>query len=851
MHLLRPRPVLHSSCKCHSCCLIRQRVSKDRPRFVAGAPLRERVKVLDASRPARLKMENNMMVEAPSGIWRRCVWSLMTLSLSIAIGEQASVAQAGEETSGSGEELAQPKAVELEDMLVSVERITPVSGASTALVTDEQIRASQARDVTEVLKSRVSGVTGKRSGGINLDPAIRGLREDRLSVMTNGTKIWGGGPFRMDPPTSLLDVDELEAIEVIKGPYSVTRGPSSIGGTINLLTKKPELSPHWDMHGSLGAAYTSNYNGFTTKASVSAGGPALAFRLAGSYRDYQDYDSGDGEHIQSGFQSQSVSGTLLWQPHADHRFFLSMSREADRDTRFAALPLNMEEDDAYLGSVSYTITSPLPFVESLQFSGYYNYVHHRMNNDHKPHRAGSGAGMWDGSGPGMQDTSGHPAGQRNGGHDPHGHRAEHGQNGDMAGHGQSDRRSEGHHMTGTGHGDMILAGHGEHAGPAHPVRRSVFPLDARTFGGRVQANMLPGLGGRLSLGGDVYRLEREGTHHLSFLSGDMAGTTRYFHAWPETHIMDGGIFGEYVYLPAPKWRLIVGARVDFVDAGANPGPTERMQYHTYYGASADDIGAFETNVSANARLIYSPVSSLDLFVGVGRAARTADATERYLALGPGPGGFYIGNPGLDPEESFEVDTGIQARWGRLAVGGVLFYNRIEDYILQYILDRAFQCPHGPCNLRGFRNINHAALLGAELDLSYVLRENLSLHGSFAYVHGENEEDDRALPEIPPLEGRVGLRYEHPHWGLWCNPMLRLVQSQHRIDTAFGEDTTQGHVTADISAGWRLFGRHELMVHVENLLDKNYNEHITRENPFTGREVFEPGRVVTVGLRTTF
>ncbi len=580
------------------------------------------------------------MLELYSCIWRRCVWSLVALSLSVAIGERTSCAQTQEATSDSGEELSQPEAVELEDLLVAVERITPVSGAVTSLVTAEQIRESQAKDGAEVLKGRVPGVTGKRSGGINLDPVIRGLREDRLSVMTNGTKIWGGGPSRMDPPTSLLDVDELEAIEVIKGPYSVTRGPSSIGGTINLVTKKPELSPHWDAQGSLGAAYTSNYNGFTSKASVSAGGPTLAFRLAGSYRDYQDYDSGDGERMQSGFQSQSVSGTLLWQPHADHRFFLSMSRESDRDTRFDALPLHMEEDDAYLGSVSYTLSNPFPSVESLQFSGYYNYVHHRMNNDHKPHRAGSGAGggRRDGSGPGMQAGSGHPAGQGNEEHGQPDNMAGHGQNadmtgsghGDMAGTGHGDRLDEGQHMTDTGHGDTMPAGQGGHAGHAHPVRRVVFPLDARTFGGRLQANILPGFGGRLSLGGDVYRLEREGTNHLSFLSGDMAGTTRYFHAWPETHIMDGGIFGEYVYLPAPKWRLIVGARVDFVDAGANPGPTERRQYHSYYGDGADEVDAFETNVSANARLVYSPLSWLDLFIGVGRAARTADATERFL-----------------------------------------------------------------------------------------------------------------------------------------------------------------------------------------------------------------------------
>ena len=763
------------------------------------------------------------------------LWSLVFLSLCVrGIEERPSFAQSAGETQGQQAEQAGPtkqEIVELEEMIVAAERITPVEGAASAVVTAEEVREYQAKDVAEVLKAIVPGVTGKRVGGMHLDPVIRGLREDRLSVMTNGTKIWGGGPFRMDPPTSLLEVDELEAIEVIKGPYSVTRGPSGIGGTINLVTKKPELLPDWYARGSVGAAYTSNYNGFTTKALVSAGGPSVAFRLAGSYRDYQDYDSGDGERTQSGFQSQSVSGALLWQPHAKHRFLLSLSRESDRDARFATLPLHMEEDDAYLGSMSYTLSNPFPLVESLQFSGYYNYVHHRMNNEHKPHRAGSGAGGGgrDGSGPGMQDGSGHPAG--------HGHEnGEHGHSADM---------------TDNGHGGMMNNGHGGHTGHAHPVRRIVFPLDARTFGGRLQADILPGFGGRLSLGGDVYRLEREGTNHLSFLSGNMAGTTRYFHSWPDTRIMDGGLFGEYVYRPALKWRLIVGARVDFVDAGARPGPAERQQYHTYYAADGQDVDAFETNVSANARLVYAPLSSVDLFIGVGRGVRTADATERYLALGPGPGGFYVGNPGLDPEESFEVDIGANARWGRLAVDGALFYNRIDDYILQYIIERAFQCPHGPCNLRGFRNIDHASLLGGDLSLNYSVRENLSLLGSFAYVRGENEEDDRALAEMPPLEGRLGLRYNHPRWGLWFNPMIRFVQSQRRIDTAFGEEATQGHVTVDIGAGWRLLGRHEFTLHVENLFDKNYNEHLTRENPFTGREVFEPGRVVTVGLRTTF
>lgn len=748
---------------------------------------------------------------------RRRVWSCIFLGLGAMLARPAIAQEADTRTN-------QTRAITLEPVTVSAERLTPVAGAATALVSADEVRDHQAKDVAEILKARVPGVTGKRIGGMHLDPMIRGLREDRLSVMTNGTKIWGGGPFRMDPPTSLLEVEEFEAIEVIKGPYSVTRGPSSIGGTINLVTKQPELSPAWYADGSVGSLYASNYNGFATLASLSAGGPSLAFRVSASYRDYQDYDSGDGERIQSGFQSQSVSGSVLWQPHTQHRLRLSVSRESDRDARFASLPLHLEEDDAYLGSVTYTIRKPLPYVHSLEFTGYYNYVHHRMNNEHKPHRPGSGAGGGgrDGSGPGSMDRSGHPRG-----HDGH--------------------------MTGNGHdGPMMDDSHDAgHAGHTHQVRRIVFPLDARTFGGRVQANMLPSFGGRLAVGGDVYRLEREGTNHVSFLSGAMAGMTRYFHVWPDTHIVDGGIFGEYDYRFAPQWRLVVGTRVDFADAGAKPDVDTRLAYQRFYGSGADDVDAFETNVSANGRLLYSPVSWLDLFVGVGRAVRTADATERYFALGPGPGGFYVGNPGLDPEESLEVDIGLHARWGRLAVDGAFFYNRIDDYILQYIVDDQFPCPHGPCNLRGFRNIDHAALIGLDLGLRYAVREDLTVSGAFAYVHGENEENNTALPEIPPLEGRLGVRYEHTDWGVWLQPTVRLVQSQHRIDPAFGENTTPGFVTADLGAGWRFLGRHELTINVANLFDKNYYEHMTRENPFSGREVFEPGRVVTVGIRIGF
>ena len=462
---------------------------------------------------------------------------------------------------------------------------------------------------------------------------------------------------------------------------------------------------------------------------------------------------------------------MAWRPALNHKVRLSFSWNSDRNARFATLPLSMEEDDASLGSVTYTIANPLPRVQSIELTGYYNYVHHRMNNANKLNRG------------------------------------------------------------------MINV---------------IFPLDARTFGGRVQANLRPSWGGTLALGGDAYRLEREGTNHVTFLAGPMAGNTAFFDVWPKTHIVDGGIFGEYTYPITPQWRFVVGTRVDFVDAGANPSDRVRMGYVRFYGPGADNTDKFETNVSANGRLIYSPLDAVDLFVGVGRAVRTADATERFFALGPGPGGFYVGDPSLDPEESLETDVGASGLWGRFAFDGSFFYNRIDNFILPLVLTRTDVNGDGVDDvIRGFRNIDVASLIGVDLGLHYYLQENFSLFGSFAYVYGENEEDDKALPEIPPLEGRIGFRYEDFVRGFWFTPSVRLVQSQHRIDTAFGENTTPGFVTVDVGAGLRFLNRYEFIVKVANLLDKNYVDHLTRENPFTGREVPEPGRIVGLSLRATF
>ncbi len=52
-----------------------------------------------------------------------------------------------------------------------------------------------------------------------------------------------------------------------------------------------------------------------------------------------------------------------------------------------------------------------------------------------------------------------------------------------------------------------------------------------------------------------------------------------------------------------------------------------------------------------------------------------------------------------------------------------------------------------------------AVCGGELDGRINLSQSWSIPFALAYVRGRNVSDDRDLPLIPPLNGRVGIRWE--------------------------------------------------------------------------------------------
>jgi iron complex outermembrane recepter protein len=88
---------------------------------------------------------------------------------------------------------------------------------------------------------RSAGVTPAAGGRID----IRGFRATD-NILTNGSRNDRGGAFTIQGAgTTNLDLEDIEQIEVLRGPASVLYGSGQPGGTINITTRQPSRDPSY------------------------------------------------------------------------------------------------------------------------------------------------------------------------------------------------------------------------------------------------------------------------------------------------------------------------------------------------------------------------------------------------------------------------------------------------------------------------------------------------------------------------------------------------------------------------------------------------------------------------------
>jgi iron complex outermembrane receptor protein len=131
-----------------------------------------------------------------------------------------------------------------EDVVVSATKIPEEAidiPASTSVVTGEEIRLRGARTLADALQGVVGIDTGNGSDSGPRLPNIGlwGLKEfDALLVTVDG--IPAGGPF--NPELSQIPVDDIDRIEIVRGPQGTLYGVSAFAGMIQVFTRRGQTT---------------------------------------------------------------------------------------------------------------------------------------------------------------------------------------------------------------------------------------------------------------------------------------------------------------------------------------------------------------------------------------------------------------------------------------------------------------------------------------------------------------------------------------------------------------------------------------------------------------------------------
>ncbi|HHH9265295.1 TPA: TonB-dependent siderophore receptor PirA [Pseudomonas aeruginosa] len=211
-----------------------------------------------------------------------------------------------------------------------------------SIITAEDIRKRPpVNDLSEIIRTmpgvNLTGNSSSGQRGNNRQIDIRGMGPENTLILVDGKPVssrnsvrygWRGerdtrGDSNWVPP------EEVERIEVLRGPAAARYGSGAAGGVVNIITKRPTDR----LRGSM-TVFTnipeSSKDGATRRANFSLSGPlteALSFRAYGSANktDSDDTDINLGHTVnpsrtvagREGVRNRDLSGMLSWQVTPD------------------------------------------------------------------------------------------------------------------------------------------------------------------------------------------------------------------------------------------------------------------------------------------------------------------------------------------------------------------------------------------------------------------------------------------------------------------------------------------------------------------------------------------------------
>ena len=262
-------------------------------------------------------------------------------------------------------------------------------------------------------------------------------------------------------------------------------------------------------------------------------------------------------------------------------------------------------------------------------------------------------------------------------------------------------------------------------------------------------------------------------------------------------------------------------------------------------------------ISGSLGIVYGPTRPLRVALNLSSGFRVPNVDDMTKIFDSQKGSVVVPNPDLKPEKTFNAELSLtgritdRLRWENV-VWGTLFRDAIVTDVFQFNGQDSVDYDGVPSRVLASQNKREARLWGISSTLEADALDALAVYASVGYTHGRIQKSDleaeQPLDHIPPMYGRVGLRW---HTTRATAEGFCLFNGKKDIDdyNLTGEDNQQ-YAPADGMPAWATFnlrgsysfGRYfTLQAGVDNLLDRQYRYFASGINA-PGRNIWVTARV---------
>ena len=697
------------------------------------------------------------------------------------------------------------------------------------VVTPKEMARRMSFGIIDALTDEPGLFTQRTTNGHG-SPIIRGFTGYHTLMLVDGVRL-NNTTYRSGPNQYFNTIDVLGAdrIEVVRGPSTVLYGNASLGGVINVLSRRPDrTSEALEVRPRVFARYGSSGSNVAGGIGLSGGQKDLSFDLSINRKTVGDVQPGRGRDV-----------------HVDGRKYILTSATADIPATFRV------NGTDYTRSVTYDAETPTDYQESAANLD----VDVRLSHNQSVRFAYQGvqqvvSSRWDKVGS-REEFAIHEYSPQ----DRHlgyvSYRAE----------------SPIHQLDSL---SATLSFHRQVEGTTLvPVGNDPTTTETRdatnTLGASITATTAISPTNRVTVGADVY--------HDTVASSQLQPSVLPWGTYPDgSTALDINLFAEN--------RTQVSQALDLTIGGAL----------TSYNVTSDltfvdpSFGVLEKSGTAGtgtAAIGFEAIDGVKLFGAAGTGFRAPNLSD-LSAVRVTNQSVSAPSPDVEPETSVKFEAGVKVRRSSIGASVTVFQTNLNDSYIsrpatevygddlpQYIRSIQQRYPDVSADeISVTVGVDKSVLRGVEANVQVTPAASVTIYGVGNVVRGEvltingNDPDpdkpwETRIRREPPINGTIGVRVEPLDHNYWGEVFVRGAMAQRRLsegdvrdpripgftrnvaDVEFDDHGnaidagTPGFATLNVRAGVLIAGMARFTAAVENIFDRRYRWH--------GSGVDAPGR----------